>query len=308
MAIDTLQFYIPRQYYSLEKDNKLDGGREYTNKITGEICTEKQFKNENNLYITIHQPDKNLCIHFSLPKLLHGTSQIETNDGDLKYLLPTLHNGLEKIGIQTDFDGALITRLDLCRNLSVEQKPSYYMAQLGRMTLPHFSHKATHEKGIKTETINFYNKQREFTAYDKFAETMAHKEKVIIDNNTLRIEYRLKNGKQVITQATRHLKQFINDFESNHTNKIIIDFLDKLKGSNRMTNTKLATNFLNSCLLTIAKSGSFDTLIDTENARINALSNRQHRYNEKIKMREKIANIQISQFDIIEYLKERIAA
>jgi hypothetical protein len=276
------------------------------NHTTGEEYM-RLVNNEHRIHTTI-APNKNLCIHTSLPKLLHGTSQHEINDDDLKYIIPNLYNGLEKIGIITDFENALITRLDLCRNVAVSQAPSVYMAQISKMTLAYMPHKCIHAKGIRTETMTFQNSQREFTTYDKIEESKANQEQIILKDNTIRFEYRMMTGKIAKKQATRPLKQFINEFESNHTTQFIIGILEKLKGTDRMINIKQPTNLLNTCLMIIAQSGQLDKLIQNEYARIVSIPNRTQRYNEARKLRTKVASLQLSQVDTLEYLKERLAA
>lgn len=166
--IDTLTIYTPE--FRLLPDNKFR--RQVTTEISSEKITgEKVFCNEvKGVNLTVKEDFETraplLYVQSSLPKLLFGTSLYELKETDGARALEALSERLRESGVHsTGLANFELSRLDYCRNLTVERLPADYL-----LVLKNFELSRRNKQQFKGETLTFYNKSAELSFYNKVKE------------------------------------------------------------------------------------------------------------------------------------------
>lgn len=109
---------------------------------------------------------RTLYLDGSVPKLLYGTSLDECSERDYERTVATLKNKLTECGIlipSDAFDSEMkLSRVDFCRNVTVNHPIPSYLSALSNYTMPRM------EKTIwNAETVLWKNTRHQFTMYDK---------------------------------------------------------------------------------------------------------------------------------------------
>ena len=236
--IDTIS--LLSQNFKLLRGNKFQ--IQQTIDENGELKKEKMYLNlaQAQLSVTKHKEDY-LSFKTSLPKALYKTSLYEVTENDFNKAKEFINETLFEAKVETKFDDLKLNRIDLCRNIEVENNTADYLFEINKH---HYSR--TDKTSFKNETLLFFNKTREITFYNKIKEIKdkEYKNIEVFDlvkdkkENILRFEIRLKK-KDIIFKnfQSNNLK---DTFVFSKTNNILVNEFGKLI---RVDNTKQQIDF-----------------------------------------------------------------
>lgn len=236
--IDTIS--LLSQNFKLLRGNKFQV--QQTIDENGELKKEKMYLNlaQAQLSVTKHKEDY-LSFKTSLPKALYKTSLYEVTENDFNKAKEFIKETLFEAKVETKFDDLKLNRIDICKNIKVENNIADYLFELNKH---HYSR--TDKTSFKNETLLFFNKTREVTFYNKIKEIKdkEYKNIEVFDlvkdkkENILRFEVRLKK-KDIIFKnfQSNNLK---DTFVFSKTNNILVNEFGKLI---RVDNTKQQIDF-----------------------------------------------------------------
>lgn len=158
----------------------------------------KAYHNAENFNLTIKplsslQPQIVGCyLQFSLPKLANGTNYYPITEQAAKRALRGLEGDLREIGVSTNLDNAVLSRVDSFRNVLASETYATYHPVLSAL-----KGKRMAQRDYGT-TFLWSNTQQELCVYDKLAEMAARKHKTAgLAPNTIRFEHRLLKARKV---------------------------------------------------------------------------------------------------------------
>jgi hypothetical protein len=175
------QHITPEQYRHLStvlrSFNKVSN-REYEN--TGIIVTQTNYKD-----CFFNLTPNYLTVSVKLPKLLHGTNQINFTRSDAELALKKLQ---DMLGI--DISQAKVTRIDIAYNIEVDKPIETYLKLLcSRDRMKRWT--------VSNESLYFKDRKKELNFYNKVVQLTDTKQVVFSKNlkkNILRYEFRIKSG------------------------------------------------------------------------------------------------------------------
>ena len=187
-------------------------------------------KDKRNIYVKYDLNRTYAIVTFSVPKLLYGNSLENIQVKDKDSIMNILTGRLTGI-LDADFENWTVSRLDVTKNIEVENSVSTYITALkkaydvnqGRYLF----------SNVKDESLTINNNSRRFVIYDKVKEQIAGKElsrnKAKEYGNILRLEVQHKKAKHIHTSFKR--KYFFTELFSeesfNDFNKFQLSFFDK---------------------------------------------------------------------------------
>lgn len=196
----------------------------------GELKKKKMYLNlaQAQLSVTKHKEDY-LTFKTSLPKALYKTSLYEVTENDFNKAKEFIQETLFESKVETKFDDLKLNRIDICKNIKVENNIADYLFELNK-----YHSSRTDKTSFKNETLLFFNKTREITFYNKIREIKDKEFKnievfdLVKDHkeNILRFEVRLKK-KDIIFKKfqSNNLK---DNFIFSKTNNILVNEFGKL--------------------------------------------------------------------------------
>lgn len=176
-----------------------------------------------------------LYLDGSLPKLLYGTSLRSCVESDYERTVGVLSDRLGKAGVSIPsdaFDTSLhLSRVDFCKNLSVENPLPSYLSAFSRYHAPRQD-----QAQWNSETLLWMNSRRELTMYDKVADEMAKQEDAKMQDSlrtmrhdVLRIEGRYKRGEVVRNLLHLDRKPVLADvFDVSLSRRLLVGEVGKL--------------------------------------------------------------------------------
>lgn len=196
--VDTLQAFT--RDFQVSDWNKWNQHTQLT-RATGETKT-REVCNLDNFNATIWPDNRLLNFHTSAPKLLYGSSLYEMKETDSDRLIELIAKKFrDECGVKVS-DGLeefTLSRVDFCKNISVEHHPSDYIRSLSQLR-----YSRREKANYKNETLSFRNTRRELTFYDKVEEVSRQEQseeiqKIVkgMPHNILRIETRMRNSRVV---------------------------------------------------------------------------------------------------------------
>lgn len=187
-------------------------------------------KDKRNIFIKNDLNRNYVLVTFSVPKLLYGNSLENIQVKDKDPIINILTGRLKGI-LDADFQNWAVSRLDVTKNIEVENSVSGYITALRK------AYDVTQGRylfsNVKDESLTITNNSRRFVIYDKVKQELATKE---ISRNTakgygniLRLEVQHKKAKHIQTSFKR--KYFFSELFSEKSfsdfNKFQLSFFDK---------------------------------------------------------------------------------
>ena len=187
-------------------------------------------KDKRNIYIKNDLNKSYVLLTFSVPKLIYGNSLENIQVKDKDSIINILTGRLTGI-LDADFQNWSVSRLDITKNIEVENSVSGYITALKK------AYDVTQGRylfsNVKDETLTISNNSRRFIIYDKVKQEL--KDKEISRNsakdygNILRLEIQHKKAKHIYTSFKR--KYFFSELFSEKCfkdfNKFQLSFFDK---------------------------------------------------------------------------------
>lgn len=215
---------------------------------TGEIISQKAICNEFNGITMEEIPQRGtglpmLCVKFSAPKLICGTSLREVQESDLDQIIDRVGKAVKLSGVYVPagIEKIRAGRLDYCKNIETENDISNYMEAMKTFDMAR-KEKSSH--GI--EEILWKNKTSQFTIYDKMEEVIAGAERKnnlellamarleqIRRPNVARLESRLLNGRAIKQRfGLLHPANIVDLFTMARSKQVLLGDFDRLIGKN----------------------------------------------------------------------------
>ena len=161
-------------------------------------------KDKRNIFIKCDLNNNYVLATFSIPKLLYGNSLNNIQVKDKDEVLNILTGRLKGI-LDADFQNWNVSRLDISKNVQVQNEVSEYLTALKKA---YDVTKGRYQLSIiKDETLTVSNKSRRFVIYDKIKEELDNKEISRSEakefGNILRFEIQHKKAKHIETSFKR---------------------------------------------------------------------------------------------------------
>ena len=187
-------------------------------------------KDKRNIYVKYDLNRSYAILTFSVPKLLYGNSLENIRVKDKDDVINILTGRLTGI-LDADFQNWSVSRLDVTKNIEVENNVSGYITALKK------AYDVTQGRylfsNVKDESLTINNNSRRFIIYDKVKEQIAGKElsrnKAKDYGNILRLEVQHKKAEHIKTSFKR--KYFFSELFSDKVfsdfSKFQLSFFDK---------------------------------------------------------------------------------
>lgn len=134
-----------------------------------------------------------LTIHFSASRILNGHNFYSVGKGGLSLAFDTVEKKLNEVGLMTDVKQAMLSRIDVQKNITLERKFSDYSMIFDSMNLSRM-----HKRQYRQETYLIENSQIQLAVYDKIEEMVSKKLDVSgFPENVARFEVRLLNKRKI---------------------------------------------------------------------------------------------------------------
>lgn len=204
--IDTIKLWL--QDYSIDKDTKLT-----LQPSPREVSTDKELSSHilysdsqhtiqgqkaylnTPLYKIDLQQGKNgspaLYLQTSIPKTVNGKNYAPTALNELKTAFSKIQKDLKPLGIRTDINESVLSRMDLFKNVPITEDFMSYSPVLQQLNMNY-----TQKRDYGTSFL-YYNNNVELSIYDKVTEMLNRKEDVTGVPKTARTELRLKVARKV---------------------------------------------------------------------------------------------------------------
>lgn len=244
--------------FELKKSNSFVT-KTLANYSTGEVTSETVFCNLPAGQFSIKPQAAEECLFFqtSLPKLLYGSSLRELQSGDFERSLEAIEKQFAAAGVYIEPHSAAgfgVSRIDYCRNLAVTHSIYDYLA-----ILKNCSFGGRTKTAWQTQTVTFFNKSQELSAYNKVLEVKNDARQALAagvtaetPENILRLESRLKKARVVQSILKRRTFEECYDFEL--AKKKLLEDFDKTV-LNVGQQLELNFNYLDSLLAEYRVSG-----------------------------------------------------
>lgn len=129
---------------------------------------------------------------FAASRMANGGDNYQTADAEtLKQAYKALEADLKTIGVRTNVEKATLARVDVTKNIHTEESYSSYLPMLASLPC------RLKNKWYYGSSLLLHNPQQEIGIYDKLAEMVAHKRKIVGLPQTLRFEQRFKKAQKV---------------------------------------------------------------------------------------------------------------
>lgn len=201
--IHTLKLYTDK--YDIKDISNFEHQEIYSRK-TGEILSEKEFINREDIHIT--KKWGKIWLEFTVPGIFKSKGFYDYPFELLKKIPEKLYNRVSDLGVELDPDDLRISRLDIYKNIEVEMDASYYIIlsndlfQSGRYEKSFYKYPSA--------TLTLYNKSKEVCLYDKRSEILK-KHGIDINKEIVRSEVRFKKAKVIMNYlGIKTLKDLIN--------------------------------------------------------------------------------------------------
>ena len=187
-------------------------------------------KDKRNIFIKCDLNNNYVLATFSIPKLLYGNSLNNIQVKDKDEVLNILTGRLKGI-LDADFQNWNVSRLDISKNVQVQNEVSEYLTALKKA---YDVTKGRYQLSIiKDETLTVSNKSRRFVIYDKIKEELDNKEISRSEakefGNILRFEIQHKKAKHIETSFKRKylFDELFTEKNFIEFNKFQLSFFDK---------------------------------------------------------------------------------
>lgn len=151
----------------------------------GLVYGDKAFLNAASFSATVHSPEA-LYVQASLPKQLDTHNAVECRGADIDLALTALEAALWRHGIATDLREAYVSRLDLCRTVTLDRPVKEYSGVIRQLRYPRMDRTDYYSGGAR-----WGNTKHQISLYDKGLEQTGS------PSNEARLEYRLIRGEAV---------------------------------------------------------------------------------------------------------------